>query len=159
MRLELALLSALTAKLFSGQSEAEDWKEAEPSVSIDGTRTIVFTRSAVEDVDIGEQKIRPGIGVKCTSSKRFDIAVLTYRVLQNGYVRIRLDDGKPKAESWTESGDNKLLFSPNPARLAKQFASTHYFYIEWTPFHQGPVMAKFDVSGFTEQFAKTCRNP
>ena len=74
-------------------------------------------------------------------------------------VRIRIDDGPPLKERWSDSTDNESLFAPRAGELVKRLTKAKTMLFEFVPFNASPATIVFDVRGFeqlTRDLARVC---
>lgn len=74
-------------------------------------------------------------------------------------VRLRLDDGSPFAQMWSESTDKEALFAPEAIALARRLARSKRLRFSFTPFNASHAIAEFDVTGLSThlpELARTC---
>jgi hypothetical protein len=74
-------------------------------------------------------------------------------------VRLRFDGGPPLQELWSESTDDKALFAPDGAAIARRIGAAQKLTFEFTPFNANPGTASFDLrgaDGVVRSVAKAC---
>ena len=100
-----------------------------------------------------------GLMIRCARGKT-ELAVTTDEIVDHGGVRIKLDDGKPQRQVWSESESHDSLFAPDPIGLARQLATAELFLFEYKPFQHSPSTIEFKVAGLGEKLgtiAEACR--
>jgi hypothetical protein len=132
------------------------WEVAKPTTSMDGVTLVSFGTISIEPMAMTYGNTWPVLGIRCTSDKKLDVFCCGNAVLQSTAIRYKFDDGKPVAERWEMGADRKMLRALDAEKLVKQFPATKIFYFEFTPFQSGPRLTKFDLSGFVDQFNKSC---
>lgn len=75
-------------------------------------------------------------------------ATVEYGSLDDHVVHVRFDDNKAVSQRWSQSTDNKALFSPSPRTLLKATARAKSFRFEFVPFNGNTQVVDFDVTGF-----------
>lgn len=78
-------------------------------------------------------------------------------ILDNGKVRIRLNDAKPQPEVWSESSNHQGLFAPDPIGFAKQLTKIDSFLFEYRPFQKQPTTIEFKVSGLANKLSSVAQ--
>src|SRR3954449_5107968 len=74
-------------------------------------------------------------------------------------VRIRLDSGSARTEKWSESSDDKALFSPNGRRWFTRLAQANQMIFQFTPFKANPATVTFDLRGlhrYKDKITEAC---
>jgi len=137
--------------------EKREWIFAENGSPMDGTKTQTLRMEAV-DADL------PGYAtgtlmIRCKAGKS-DLYIVTGKPAEVEYgvdtntVRVRLDDGKPVTQHWTESSDHDALFAPDPVMLGQQIAAARTMLFEFTPFQETKKLIRFDLLDLKRQVEK-----
>lgn len=133
-------------------AELKGWQVSTETDRMDKTPIVVLFKLAESD---------PGrtLGIRCARGKT-ELAVTTDDVVDNGGVRIKLDDGKPQRQVWSEAENHSGLFAPDPIGLARQLTTADSLLIEYKPFQRPPTTIEFKVAGLGEKLgavAEPCR--
>jgi hypothetical protein len=119
---------------------------------MDGSKTVVLSNDAENDIDVWLGSERPSLIVRCQEG-RTDAYVVTGTAASVEYdtdshtVRLRFDEAGPTTQHWGESTDHQALFAPNGRSLAKQMRGATTLVFQFTPFNASPATAKFNVRG------------
>jgi len=139
------------------------WELSEGRSPIDSSETAVLRLEADNEIDGWLNKERPTLIIRCKERKT-DLYVVTgmaakpeYGAYESRFVRYRIDDKKFVRTSWSESTDNKALFSGDPVRLAKELAGAERFLFEFTPFNASPQLIQFPVKGLGSRLDRVAR--
>ncbi len=137
------------------------WLTSENTSPMDGLRTIVLSRKAVNSYRSWLQTITPELEVQCYSKGRPDVLVDIGAAASVEYdtdshtVRVKLDEGSPNSQHWSKSKDDKALFSPNPTALLATLTKHSSMMFEFDPFNtSSKADVQFDLSGLKESLAK-----
>jgi hypothetical protein len=165
-----ALLLVVVAGSAEGQS-ADDrlklqggWLVDSTVSEMDGTRSMTLTT-----LEIGEGlgSDRRSLTLRCRAGLT-DAWISTRTVLESApnaargltTIRYRRDGRDAKAEYWDESRTMQAALSRRPLPFIRELIQTDTLRIEFTPFRQAPVMAKFyvgDVDSLATELLKRCR--
>jgi hypothetical protein len=130
--------SVSTVPTPSAKPSETNWRIDESTNSMDGIKTTVLMNGHGN----------PSIFIRF-KGRQLEAYVTTPEMV--GYddtsVRVRFDDGKPVAQSWSRSEDYHALFSPNPRWLVTKLQASKKFYIEYHPYEKVPETLSFDVTG------------
>lgn len=140
-------------------SAADQWQVHEDSSPMDGSKRVVISRDAENDIEGWLRSKRPSLVVRCQEGKT-DAYLVTGMPASVEYgtdshtVRLRFDDGKPTTQHWSESTDHEALFAPNAVQLAKQMVKAKTLVLQFTPFSASPAVARFNLQGFGSYLGK-----
>ena len=142
-----------------------NWTRLEERSKMDDSKTVTFMASASNEITGWLARETPHLLIRC-KEKSPDVFMVTgmaarpeLGLFQEHTVTVRLDDAKARSEHWQAGTDDKALFSPHPAQLAKQIATVKRLRLQFTPFNASPQIVDFDVSGFDvhlKELASTC---
>jgi hypothetical protein len=130
----------------------------------DGSRTISYEIEAENLVSVWMKRVRPVLAVRCLA-RQTEVFVVTDSAasieLQDDRhtVRVGFDDEPEVTEQWIDSVSHRELFAPDGIALARRIAQADRMRFGFTPFNAAPVVAEFDVRGFSEpleSIAKMC---
>jgi hypothetical protein len=76
---------------------------------------------------------------------------------QRHTVRLRFDDNPPSSQLWSDSTDNKALFSPSGVALAKRLAKTKRLRLQFVPYNSDPQVVEFETAGFDRVIGEIAR--
>lgn len=140
------------------------WRVSEDASAMDGSKQVVLTRDAENDIQGSYHSERPSLIVRCKEGKT-EVYMVTGMSASVEYdteshtVRVRFDDGRPTTQHWSESTDHNALFAPNAVQLAKQLVRAKTLVIEFTPFDASPAVTRFNLQGLgthLEKVASAC---
>jgi len=142
----------------SGQGEKNrtTWRLLESKSNMDGSPTVLLSLDADDKVQGWLESGTPTLVIRCKEGQTsaYVIVGMPAQPELGSYgsygVRLRIDDGSPIQERWTESTDQKGLFSPSPKEFAKLVANAYSLMFEFTPFQSSPATAHFNVSGLNK---------
>jgi hypothetical protein len=132
---------------------------------MDNSPTVVLGADADSEVKGWLDKKRPTLIVRC-KEHRVEVYVVTGMAanvelgeFEQHTVRIRLDSGSARTEKWSESSDDKALFSPNGRRWFTRLAQANQMIFQFTPFKANPATVTFDLRGlhrYKDKITKAC---
>ncbi len=143
---------------------AGEWHVNEERSAMDGSKTVTVFREAENDVQGWLDAKKPTLLVRCKENQT-DVYVATGMAASVEYgtdthtVRLRLDDGGPITQHWSESTGNDALFAPNAVQLATRMANAKTLAFEFTPFNANPAVVRFNLDGLRphlDTVASTC---
>jgi len=126
---------------------------------MDGTKTVVISRDAENDIQGWLESNRPSLIVRCQERKT-EAYIVTGTAANVEYdtdshtVRLRFDDGKPITQHWSASTDDKALFAPNAIEFAKNLVGSKLLTFEFTPFNANPAVVHFRLEGLAPYLQK-----
>jgi len=138
---------------------AGQWQIKEDSSPMDGSKRIVISRDAENDIEGSLQSKRPSLIVRCQEGKT-DAYIAAGMAASVEYdtdrhtVRLRFDDGKPTTQHWDASTDHEALFAPNAIQFARESASSKTLTFQFTPFDASPAVARFNLEGLAPYLQK-----
>lgn len=142
-----------------------NWTRREDRSKMDDSKTVTFMASATNTITGWLATETPRLFIRC-QEKSTDVFMVTNMaalpelgLFQEHTVTVRLDDAKARSEHWLAGTDDKALFSPHPAQLARQIATAKRLRLQFTPFNASPQIVDFDVKGFDvhlKELAATC---
>jgi hypothetical protein len=112
-----------------------DWELVDTTDPMDNTPKITLMKSGTNDSELI---------IRCAKHKT-EAFINTKKVIDNGEVRIKFDQGQPLRQSWSKSTDYTALFAPDAISFARELADAKTFMIEFTPFQEGERSISFDV--------------
>jgi hypothetical protein len=139
------------------------WIDSTDTSKMDSSTRVMFSHLASGAVSGWLEHTTPILYVRCQEHKTAVLvrtglsASVEYGLFREHTVRLRLDDGKPRREEWSESTDGKALFAPNPVLLARRLATAKTFKFEFTPYNASPQVAEFHVEGFNRHLGKVAK--
>lgn len=138
------------------------WQIREDKPPMDGSKTVVISRDAENDIQGWLESNRPSLIVRCQERKTETYIVTgTAATVEydtdNHTVRLRFDDGKPITQHWSASTDDKALFAPNAIEFAKSLAGSKSLTFEFTPFNANPAVVHFRLEGLAPYLQKAAR--
>ena len=119
---------------------------------MDGSRRIVISRKADNDIAGWLQSKRPTLIVRCQEG-RTEAYIQTGMAASVEYdtdshtVRVRFDERKPTTQQWSESTDHEALFAPSAIQFAKALVNAKTLTFQFTPFNASPAVVHFNVEG------------
>ena len=123
----------------------------------DGSRTLTLELTALRDLQIAREHIRPVLAVRCLSRRtEVFVALGTSAAIEAGDtngVTVQIDDQPPSKQQWLRTDSYRELFAPDGAALARQFVGASLLRFTFTPFRSRPVVAEFSVKGFDQHVA------
>lgn len=142
------------------------WSIQRSSSAMDDSKTVSLILDADNYIDAYYNKSeKPTLIIRCRENKteiyiRTNVSANPELGLYNEFtVRIRLDEGKPFKQRWSESTDGKALFAPRSIALAKKISQSKIMLFEFTPYNSNSQLADFDVQGlepYLKELAETC---
>jgi hypothetical protein len=151
------------APLSSPPTEGQ-WRIREDKSPMDGSKTVVISRDAENDIETWLASKRPTLIVRCHERKT-EAYVVTGTAASVEYgadthtVRVRFDAAKPITQHWGASTDDNALFAPNGIEFAKKLVSSKSLVFEFTPFNASPAVAHFRLEGlgpYLQKAASAC---
>ena len=152
-------------------SPGDKWRVTEKQSSMDDSKTVVVTLDSEDQIQGPLGTVRPSLIVRC-QEKKVDVYVVTHMAANveaddEHVVGIRLDDGSPRHENWSESTDHQALFasdiiwngdeptfSGGRIEFAKRLAGANQLTFQFTPFDGSPQVARFDIRGLDPHLHK-----
>ena len=123
----------------------------------DGSRTLTMELTALRDLQIAQEHIRPVLAVRCLSRRtEVFVALGTSAAIEAGDtngVTVQIDDQPPSKQQWLRTDSYRELFAPDGSALARQFVGASLLRFTFTPFRSRPVVAEFNVKGFDQHVA------
>jgi hypothetical protein len=135
------------------------WQIKEDSSPMDGSKRIVISRDAENDIAGWLQSKRPTLIVRCQEGKT-EAYIATGMAATVEYdtdrhtVRLRFDDRKPAMQHWDESTDHEALFAPNAVQFAREMVGSKTLTFQFTPFDASPAVARFNLEGLAPYLQK-----
>lgn len=134
------------------------WRVASKKSVMDG---VITTTLATDSLNLSGVR---SLIIRCGGNKaELYVAVgdLVQPELGGGHrVRIKFDSDPPIPEEWSESTDNKALFSYLPLQLMHRLLKTKWFFFEFAPFESTNRVLSFDLTGLshilTPAITKSC---
>lgn len=83
--------------------------------------------------------------IRCSHHKT-ELVVATGEIIDNGGVRIKLDDSLPLRQTWSQATNYQGLFAPDAIVLARQLSKAETFLFEYQPFQQRPHTVEFKLA-------------
>ena len=146
------LLVLLAAPAWADPSGSQ-WELREWTSDMDDSAGASLSVRADRDVQAWLKAPRPVLFVSC-SEGRSGVYVWTgtaphpeLGLHRQASVRLRLDDGRPERDTWSESTDNEALLSRRGLDLAKRLLIHDELTFEFTPFKANTQAVKFDIRG------------
>lgn len=123
----------------------------------DGSRTLTLELTALRDLQVAREHIRPVLAVRCLSRRtEVFVALGTSAEIEAGDtngVTVQIDDQPPSKQKWLRTDSYRELFAPDGVALARQFVGASLLRFTFTPFRSRPVVAEFNVKGFDQHVA------
>jgi hypothetical protein len=123
----------------------------------DGSRTLTLELTALRDLQVAREHIRPVLAVRCLSRRtEVFVALGTSAAIEAGDtngVTVQIDDQPPSKQQWLRTDSYRELFAPDGFALARQFVGASLLRFTFTPFQARPVVAEFNVKGFDQHVA------
>ena len=127
----------------------------------DGSRTLTLELTALRDLQIAREHIRPVLAVRCLSRRtEVFVALGTSAAIEAGDtngVTVQIDDQPPSKQQWLRTDSYRELFAPDGGALARQFVGASLLRFTFTPFRSRPVIAEFNVKGFDQHVAELAK--
>ena len=127
----------------------------------DGSRTVTLELTALRDLQVAREHIRPILAVRCLSRRtEVFVALGTSAAIESGDtngVTVQIDDQPPSSQQWLRTDTYRELFAPDGRALARQFLGASLLRFTFTPFRSRPVVAEFNVRGFDKHVATLAR--
>jgi type VI secretion system VasI family protein len=126
---------------------------------MDGSKTVVISRDADNEIQGWLESNRPSLIVRCKEHKT-EAYIVTGMAANVEYdtdshsVRLRFDDGNPVTQHWSASTDGKALFAPGAIDLAKKLVGSKSLTFEFTPFNANPAIVHFTLEGLAPYLQK-----
>lgn len=127
-----------------------------------GPKSLALEVPAANKVHVWTRDVRPVLVVRCLAGV-MDVFVFTDSAArmepqdQDHTVRVAFDEGSERVERWPDSETHDALFARDGAAFAQELAAAHSLRFGFTPHNAEPVVARFDISGLTEQLAPGAR--
>lgn len=144
---------------------ATKWERNEATSKMDDTRTVVYQLQAENEIEGWLSRHRPTLVIRCQERKTNAYIVtnmsssVEHGLHEKHTVQVRFDDGAAQRQVWSDSTDDKALFSPNAVSFAKKVAESKRLRFGFIPFNASPVVVEFDVGGFSAgaaEIGKAC---
>jgi len=140
-------------------ASADVWQVHEDRSPMDGSKRVVISRDAENDIQGWLRPKRPTLVVRCQEGKTAAYVVTGMAAsveydTERHTVRLRFDEGNPTTQRWSESTDHEALFAPNPTQLAKQMLGSKALTFQFTPFNASPAIARFNLQGLGSHLQK-----
>ena len=140
---------------------ASRWSVSSKKSAMDGVVTTTLVNHSVNFGAAG------GIVIRCGENKAevyVNLGDFVQPELGGGHsVRIKFDSDPPIPEGWSESTDNKALFSYRPVLLLRRLLTAKTFLFEFTPFEAGVRILSFNLMGLsralTPALLNSCGDP
>ena len=127
----------------------------------DGSRTVTLELTALRDLQVAREHIRPILAVRCLSRRtEVFVALGTSAAIEAGDtngVTVQIDNQPPSSQQWLRTDTYQELFAPDGRALARQFVGASLLRFTFTPFRSRPVVAEFNVRGFDQHVAMLTR--
>jgi hypothetical protein len=127
----------------------------------DGSRTMTLELTALRDLQVAREHVRPILAVRCLSRRtEVFVSLGTSAAIEAGDtngVTIQIDNQPPSAQQWLRTDTYRELFAPDGLALARQFVGASLMRFTFTPFRARPVVAEFNVRGFDKHVATLAR--
>ncbi|HML94178.1 MAG TPA: type VI secretion system-associated protein TagO [Thermodesulfobacteriota bacterium] len=148
--------------------ETEDtgkWQISRDHSSMDDSKRVVLGLPAENIISGYLQTYQPTLIIRCQENKtdlyvNIGVSPNPELGLYNQHtVRIRLDDGKPFSERWSQSTSGDTLFAPQPIALARKMVSANKMLFEFVPYNSNAQIAEFDIWGlkpYLTELSETC---
>lgn len=141
------------------------WQVDEKSNPIDGSSEVRISLEADNTIHVFLGSFRPELIVDCRKGKTHvyvNVGKPVHSDVETGYsaVRVRIDDGSPEQQSWSESTNFEALFSREPVQLARKLAKSHKLLFEFTPNMEVEETVEFTLDGLSDvlpQVSRACR--
>jgi len=143
-----------------GALATSNWTVDESRSSMDDSRTVTLQLLADGSFSSwANEEHTPSLIIRCKENGT-DLYVVNgtaanpeLGLFDRATVRLRIDDGKPYSERWSESTDDEALFAP-PISLARRLAHAERLTYQFTPFNSSPVTVAFTVKGLDQVLQK-----
>ena len=155
----------LTDHHHANNQRPQNWSISYSSSPMDDSKTISATTTAIKTVDTWLDEVTPLLNIRCKENKT-DLIFISDTYFNSVYgryseakIRYRIDENKPITEYWTESTDNKAVFSKNPIATLRKIADANVLLVEFTPHNSNQVTTEFNISGLRpllKEIADTC---
>jgi hypothetical protein len=148
----------VTPPLAATPSDA--WMVSEDVSNMDGSKTVTLALNAENEVKGWLESEKPTLIIRCKENvtNAYIVTGMQANVESGLYgehtVRLRFDDAPPVTQRWSESTDNKALFSPNAIGLARNLVEAETLNFEFVPFNASPVVAIFKLQGLDRHINK-----
>ena len=142
----------------NGKGSNGKWRRVEDKSAFDDSRTVTFLLDGEGSIQGPVRSQVPTLIVRCKERKT-SVYVSTGMSASVEYgtdshrVRLRLDDGRPFIEGWSEATSNDALFAPEAIEFLKQLAEAKRLAFEFTPFNAPPQVVQFEIAGLGGQLA------
>jgi hypothetical protein len=127
----------------------------------DGSRTLTVELTALRDLVVAREHIRPILAVRCLSRRtEVFVALGTSAAIEAGDtngVTVQIDDQPPSSQQWIRTDTYRELFAPDGLALARQLVGANLLRFTFTPFRSRPVVAEFNVRGFDKHVTTLAR--
>jgi hypothetical protein len=142
----ISVVAGSNATPLSNSTDIKDdeWLLSESVDKMDKTSTVILLKSGSNGASLT---------VRCMKGKT-DAYIDTNSVVDNGSVRIRLDDSAPVRERWTRSTDYKALFAPDPVTFTRKLSKGKTLLFEFNPFQESERTVSFDIVGLESKLGK-----
>jgi hypothetical protein len=127
----------------------------------DGSRTMTLELTALRDLQIAREHVRPILAVRCLSKRtEVFVALGTSAAIEAGDtngVTVQIDNQPPSSQQWLRTESYRELFAPDGRALARQLVGASLMRFTFTPFRSRSVVAEFNVKGFDKHVATLAR--
>lgn len=143
----------------TGVGAETQWQIREDKSAMDGSKTVVISRDAENEIQGWLESNRPSLIVRCQERKT-EAYIVTGTAANVEYdtdnhtVRLRFDDSEPVTQHWSASTDDKALFSPNAIEFAKMLVGSKSLAFEFTPLNANPAIIHFRLEGLAPYLQK-----
>jgi len=143
----------------NGTATAGQWQIKEDSSPMDGSKRVVISREAENEIAGWLQSKRPSLIVRCQEGKT-EAYIATGMAASVEYdtdrhtVRLRFDNGRPTTQHWDESTDHEGLFAANAIQFARGLVGSKTLTFQFTPFDASPAVARFNLEGLAPYLQK-----
>jgi hypothetical protein len=141
-------------------SPTGNWQRSEERSKMNDSRIVTYMLSADDIVEGWLAKERPTLIARCKEGS-IDVYIVTGMAssVESGgsdrhTVQVRYDDQVAQAQQWSESTDNKAMFSRNGRSALRSIALAKRFRFGFTPFNASPQIAEFNVEGFSGPYSE-----
>jgi len=149
------------AEATSSTTEPNGWDESVSTSPMDSKTTVVLSRTSADSYQAWLTNPTPRVVVQCYTRHRPDVFVDIKGSATVEYgdelhtVRIKLDDGSPNKQRWSQSKDDQALFASNPVALISDMKRHKKMLFEFDPFNTpSSATVSFDLAGLSESMAK-----
>lgn len=159
----ISLIIALALPVLADDSGK--WQVSRDHSQMDDSKRVVLVLPADNTISGYLKTYQPLLVIRCQENKTdlyVDIGVSPNPELglyNQHTIRLRLDEGKPFKERWSQATSGDALFAPQPIGLARKMVKGERMLFEFVPYNSNAQIAEFDIRGlkpYLAELSETC---